>query len=559
MRKQKNYDFYHINKVESIRDLMEQAVNEAGDKPAFKYKENNEIKEQTYKEFQYDTNCLGTALSSIKMEDTHIAVIGENSYEWLTVYISVLKSNNVIVPVDKEAPVEEIINILENSDSEVLFYSGRYNKYIDEIKSKLPQIKYFIGFANTESKDNILSYKEFIEKGKILLDEGDTSYTSIETKDTSKLKMLVYTSGTTGMAKGVMLSEHNLISVAYYGVQVTHIYTTCLSILPYHHTYEAVAGIILSLHQHACICINESLKAVVKNLQIYKPDYILVVPAFVELFYRKIWDNAKETGKDKLLKIMIKVSNCLRFFGIDLRKKLFKSVHAAFGGNLRKIVSGGAPIDGELGKFFEDIGIQLINGYGITECSPLVSVNRDYFNDCYTVGVPLPCVEIKFENITPEGEGEICVKGDIVMLGYYKNEELTKDVLKDGWFNTGDYGRMNEKGQLLITGRKKNLIVLENGKNVFPEEIENYIKRVPYILEVVVRGIKNEKGSETALLAEVFLNEEKVKEMQIKDIENTLKKDISEACSELPIYKRISKIVIREKEFDKTTTNKIKR
>ena len=559
MRKQKNYDFYHINKVESIRDLMNQAVNEAGDKPAFKYKENNVIKEKTYKEFEYDTNCLGTALSSIKMENTHIAVIGENSYEWLTVYISVLKSNSVIVPVDKEAPVEEIINILENSDSEVLFYSGRYNKHIDEIKKNLPQIKYFIGFANTESKDNILSYKEFIEKGKSLLDKGDTSYTSIETKDTSKLKMLVYTSGTTGMAKGVMLSEHNLISVAYYGVQVTHIFTTCLSILPYHHTYEAVAGIILSLHQHACICINESLKAVVKNLQLYKPDYILVVPAFVELFYRKIWDNAKETGKDKLLKIMIKVSNFLRFFGIDLRKKLFKSVHAAFGGNLRKIVSGGAPIDGKLGKFFDDIGIQLINGYGITECSPLVSVNRDYFNDCYTVGVPLPCVEIKFENVTPEGEGEICVKGDIVMLGYYKNEELTKEVLKDGWFNTGDYGRMNDKGQLLITGRKKNLIVLENGKNVFPEEIENYIKRVPYILEVIVRGIKNDKGAETALLAEVFLNEEKVKEMQLTDIEATLKKDIAVACTELPIYKKISKIVIREKEFDKTTTNKIKR
>jgi len=538
---------------------MQQAVNEAGDKTAFKYKEKNEIKEKTYKEFEYETNCLGTAITSINMGESHIAVIGENSYEWLTVYITVLKSNGVIVPVDKEAPVGDIINILENSDSEVLFYSGRYSKHIDEIKTKLPQIKYFIGFANEKSEGNILSYKEFMEKGKKLFDGGDTTYSSIETKDTSKLKMLVYTSGTTGMAKGVMLSEHNLISVVYYGVQVTHIFTTCLSILPYHHTYEAVAGIILSMHQHACICINESLKAVVKNLELYKPDYILVVPAFVELFYRKIWDNAKATGKDKLLKVMIKISNFLRFFGIDLRKKLFKSVHAAFGGNLRKIVSGGAPIDGKLGKFFDDIGIQLINGYGITECSPLVSVNRDYFNDCYTVGVPLPCVDIKFENLTPEGEGEICVKGDIVMLGYYKNEKLTNEVLKDGWFNTGDYGKMNDKGQLMITGRKKNLIVLENGKNIFPEEIENYIKRVPYILEVVVRGIKNDNGAETALLAEVFLNEDKVKEMQITDIETTLKKDISQACTELPIYKKISKIVIRDKEFDKTTTNKIKR
>ena len=256
---------------------------------------------------------------------------------------------------------------------------------------------------------------------------------------------------------------------------------------------------------------------------------------------------------------MIKVSNFLRALGIDVRRKLFKSVHEAFGGNLTKMVTGGAPIDGKLGKFFDSIGILLTNGYGITECSPLVSVNRDYFNDCYTVGVPLPCVEIRFEDVTPEGDGEICVKGDIVMLGYYKNEELTKEVLNDGWFKTGDYGRLNEKGQLLITGRKKNLIVLDNGKNVFPEEIENYIKRVPYILEVVVRGIKDDKGAETALLAEVFLNEEKLKEMQIEDVEGVIKKDIAEACKELPIYKKISKIEIRDKEFDKTTTNKIKR
>lgn len=559
MKKNKNYELYNVKKIENIRDLMKQAVDEAGAQIAFKYKVKDEVKEVTYKEFQNETNYIGTALSSVNMGNAHIAVIGENSYEWVTVYISVLKSNGVIVPIDKESPVGDIINILENSDSEVLFYSKRYEKFIPEIMEKVPNIKYFIGFANEESKDKILSYKEFMEKGKKLVEGGDTSYTSIETTDTSKLKMLVYTSGTTGMSKGVMLSEHNLVSVAYYGVQLTKIQGTCLSILPYHHTYEAVAGIILSLHQHSCICINENLKAVVKNLQLYKPDYVLVVPAFVELFYRKIWANAKETGKETLLKIMIKISNFLRIFGIDLRRKLFKSVHQAFGGNLTKMVTGGAPIDGKLGKFFDSIGILLTNGYGITECSPLVSVNRDYFNDCYTVGVPLPCVEIKFEDVTPEGEGEICVKGDIVMLGYYKNEKLTNEVIQDGWFRTGDYGRLNEKGQLLITGRKKNLIVLDNGKNVFPEEIENYIKRVPYILEVVVRGIKDEKGAETALLAEVFLNEEKIKEMQIEDIEGSLKKDIADACKELPIYKKIAKIEIRDKEFDKTTTNKIKR
>lgn len=553
-----NYDYYNVEKVDSIKQLLESAAADAGDKIAFKYKENKDVKCVTYNNFLEDVYSLGTALFSINMTSSHIAVIGENSYPCLTVYLSVLKSNGVVVPIDKELPLQDIINVLENSDSEVLFYAEKFGKYIDEISKKLPKIKYFIGFSNTNSSDNILSYSEFIEKGRALYKSGNTSYSSIEGNQ-NELRLLVYTSGTTGMAKGVMLTEHNLVSLVYCGLQISTVYDTCLSILPYHHTYEGVAGILVGLHHHSCICINDSLKNVLKNLQLFKPDYIYVVPAFVELFYKKIWSNAKEGNKDLALKIMIKLSNFLRFFGIDIRRKLFKSIHNAFGGNLIKIVTGGAPIRAELGSFFDSIGINLINGYGITECSPLVSANRDYFNDCATVGVPLSCVEIKFENVTPEGDGEICVKGDTVMLGYYKNEKLTNEVLQNGWFKTGDYGRMNEKGQLLITGRKKNLIVLENGKNVFPEEIENYIMRIPYVLEVIVKGIENEEGAETGLLAEVFLSQDKIKELQIENVESTLKKDISNACLQLPIYKKISQIVIRDKEFDKTTTNKIKR
>ena len=256
---------------------------------------------------------------------------------------------------------------------------------------------------------------------------------------------------------------------------------------------------------------------------------------------------------------MIPVSNGLRKIGIDLRGVLFKSIHQAFGGNLREIVCGGAPIRPEIGKFFNDIGITLLNGYGITECSPLVSVNRLQFNDSSTVGVVLPCCEIKFENVTPDGDGEVCVKGDIVMQGYYKEPEKTARVLKDGWFNTEDYGRFNKKGQLVINGRKKNMIVLDNGKNVYPEEIENYILGIPYVQEVVVKGKKNEIGQEVALIAEVFPNQEKVKELNIENLEEKLKSDISDVCKELPIYKRISSVDIRKEEFAKTTTNKIKR
>lgn len=548
-----------VTKVTSIKEMLNLVAKESGDKLAFKYKgKDDRIVHVTYKQFVEDTEELGTALASIGMHDKHIAMIGENSYKWLTVYLTVLKSTGVFVPIDKELTAKEIINVLKHSDAEVLFFSERYEKWIPEIKEAVPNIKFFIGLDRKVDEGNQLSYKLFKEKGRKELSKGNTTYTDLK-DDENKLKLLVYTSGTTGAPKGVMLTEHNLISVVNYGLQVADIKTRCLSVLPYHHTYEAVAGILVALHKRACICINDSLKNVLKNLQLYKPDYIYLVPAFTEIFYKKIWSNAQESGKAKALKIMIPISNGLRKVGIDLRCVFFKSIHQAFGGNLREIVCGGAPIRPEIGKFFNDIGITLLNGYGITECSPLVSVNRLQFNDSSTVGVVLPCCEIKFENVTPDGDGEVCVKGDIVMQGYYKEPEKTARVLKDGWFNTEDYGRFNKKGQLVINGRKKNMIVLDNGKNVYPEEIENYILGIPYVQEVVVKGKKNEIGQEVALIAEVFTNQEKVNELKIENLEERLKTDISEACKELPIYKRISNVEIRKEEFAKTTTNKIKR
>lgn len=553
----KNYPLNEVKKVDSVKDLMRQATEEAGDKIAFMYKEGKENIEVTYAKFQEDTIALGTAITELGLNDKHIACIGDNSYKWLTTYLTVLKSDGVFVPVDKELPIEDIINILKSSDSEILFYAEKYEKYVEQILREATNIKFLIGFSRKEESNNVLSYDRFIEDGRKSFNAGNQKYLKLKS-DPNSLKLLVYTSGTTGMAKGVMLTENNLISCVYYGLQVATVYSRCLSVLPYHHTYEGVAGILVALHHHSTICINDSLKNVLKNLQFYKPDYIYVVPAFAELFYKKIISNAKENKKYGIMKTMIVVSNALRKIGIDVRKKLFKDVHNAFGGNLREIVCGGAPIRPEVGKFFEDIGIDLLNGYGITECSPLVSVNRPYFNDCRTVGVVLPCCEVKIVNPDEDGNGEVHVKGKIVMLGYYNDEERTNEVLKDGWFNTGDYGNINEKGQLSITGRKKNLIVLNNGKNVFPEEIEAYVARVPYVQEVVVRGIK-EDGREVGLQAEVFLNQDMVKSMGIEDVHETLKKDISNVTKELPVYKKITDIKIRENEFVKTTTNKIKR
>ncbi len=559
---QKNYDYNKTVKIQTIKELMDLAVKEDGDKNAFEYRDNQDkekINKVTYREFQNDTYYLGTALSMINMLNSHIAVIGDNSYEWLTVYLTILKSNGVIVPIDKELTSKEIINVLKSSDSEVLFYAEKYEQYIEEFRKELPKVKYFIGFQEKEENKNNLSYIQFKEKGKQEYLLGNTSYVDIEHENTNTLKMLVYTSGTTGDPKGVMLTEHNLISCVYYGLQVAEIGTKCLSVLPYHHTYEAVAGILVGLHKHVTICINDSLKNVLKNLQTFKPNYIYLVPAFTEVFYKNIWSNAKKTGKDKILKIMIPLSNALRKVGIDIRGILFKSIHQAFGGNLKEIICGGAPIRPEIGKFFNDIGVMLLNGYGISECSPLVSVNRPKFNDSSTVGVILPCCEVKIQDPNSDGDGEIWVKGDIVMMGYYKDPERTEKVLKNGWFNTEDYGKINKKGQLIINGRKKNVIVLSNGKNIYPEEIENYILRIPYVLETIVKPIKNEIGHEVALCAEVFLNTEKIEEMKIDNIEEQLKKDISKQTKELPTYKHITKVEIRKTEFNKTTTNKIKR
>lgn len=542
-----NFSYYEVTKFNSIKEMLDIAVKEAGDKIAFKYKDDGEIVEIKYSDFVQQISWLGSALTEIGFSDKNIACIGSNSYKWVLTYLAVLKSAGVYVPVDKELPANDIFHILNESECSVVFYTKAHEELFMSNTDKLPNVKLYIGFDRTDDSGSFRSFDKFIEHGKSC---DSTKYLSL-TSDPNALKLLVYTSGTTGIAKGVMLSEHNLVSSIYYGLQVSTVYDSCLSVLPYHHTYESVSGILVSLHHHSTICINDSLNAVLKNLQLYKPSYIYLVPAFVEVFYSKIIKNVKESGKEKVFYKLISLSNGLRRIGIDLRKTLFKSVHEAFGGRLRKIVCGGAPIRPEIGKFFDDVGISLINGYGITECSPLVCANHDMFNDYHTAGIKLPCIDWRVDSPNEEGIGEICVKGDVVMLGYYKQPEKTAEVLKEGWFYTGDYGYINDKQQLVITGRKKNIIVLSNGKNIYPEEIEGYIQGIDYVTEVVVKGLIDEKGDESSLVAELFLSEEKTSAEVLRDIKKV--------SHDLPVYKQISKVVIRDEEFDKTTSKKIKR
>lgn len=561
MKKQRNYPLYNVTPFSCIKEMLDIAEKEAGSGIAFKYKdESNKVIEITYKQFRTDTLSLGSALTSIGLNGLHVACIGENSYPWVTAYLTMLGSTGVFVPIDKELPAADIINVINHSDSEALFYSSAYEKIFIDNLDALAKIKAFIGFDRPQDSEDgrFLSYTKLLKQGYAMVCGGDTSYVD-QKSDPHSLKLLVYTSGTTGLSKGVMLTEHNLVSCVYYGLQISTVYDTCLSVLPYHHTYEAVCGILVGLHKHATICINDKLRAIQNNLQLYKPSYLYLVPLFTEVFYKKIWATAEKEKKDKALRILIKISNFLRKFGIDMRRKFFTSIHSVFGGRLRKIVCGGAPIRPEIGEFFNDIGIDLINGYGITECSPLVTANRDYFNDWNTTGVKLPCIDIKIDDINEDGIGEICVKGDTVMLGYYKNEAETARCLKDGWFYTGDYGYLNDKEQLLITGRKKNLIVLDNGKNIYPEEIENYIYSIPYVKEVVVKSLKDEAGGEKALCAEAYLDPDELAEMKVSNPAETLKRDITALLNKLPSYKHIQKIIVRDTEFNKTTSKKIKR
>ena len=555
---QRKFTYNEVKKFNSITEMMEIAVADAGDKDAYRWLDKKEIKSSTYSEFYKTQNILGTALASLGISKSHVATTGENSYKWVCSYLTMLRSEGVFVPVDKELPIDDMINVLTQSDTEAIFYASKFEKIFHERENDLPNIKYFIGFGREENEGKFLSYDKLIEKGKKLLDDGDRSYLD-QKPDPNALKMLVYTSGTTGDPKGVMLSEHNLVSMVYYGMQVSKPETTELAVLPFHHTYEAVPGVLVSLHKHNTMCINQKLTQVLKNMQVFRPDYMYIVPAFAELFYKKIWAAAREGGKERGLKMLIHMSNALRKIGIDKRRKLFKTILDSFGGELRTLICGGAPVRAELGYFFDSIGIYLMNGYGITECAPLISVNRFDLDDCTTVGFVLPCLELKFDDVTDEGIGEICVKGDNVMLGYYKRPDLTEQVLKDGWFSTGDYGMLDSEGRLKITGRKKNIIVLTNGKNIYPEELEEKIGNIDYVKEVVVYAVLDENGAEDGLCAEAFLDEDMVSDMNEPDIKARLKKDIDEALAELPRYKQISEVVIRDTEFVKNSSNKIKR
>ena len=559
-----NYPMKDVRYTPNMKVVLEDSINKAnefGQDVAFRYRKGAEIIDVTFEQFYLDTKYVGSAFTEMGFKKGNkIAMIGPNSYEWITVFVSVLNSEAVFVPVDKELPIEEIAYVINDSDTDVFFYASVYDEKIKANMELFKNVKYFVNLDAKEDDGQFLSYRKLMEKGKALYEGGYTEYVDM-TPVEEELKMIVYTSGTTGTAKGVMLSLANVMSAQNYGLRVSSTARTMINVLPLHHTFGGLVDILVGIKCGTTMGINDSIRNILPNFKAYKPEAAMLVPLFVEKFYQRIWAGIEEKGLTKTFKAMVKTSNGLLKVGIDVRRKLFKSVHEQFGGNLRLIVCGGAPMREELGRFFESIGITITNGYGITECSPLVSVNRTHYYDFASVGVLCPDVQVKIDNPNEDGEGEILVKGPVVMMGYYKNPEKTKEVLtEDGWFSTGDYGRYDaEAEKLYITGRKKNIIVLKNGKNIYPEEIEDYLTAKPEIDEVIVSAIKDENGGETGLQAEIYPLQEKIEGLDDDGIYALMKGVIEKYNATMPDHKKVKKVTVRKTPFEKTTSNKIKR
>ncbi|MDD6265638.1 MAG: AMP-binding protein [Clostridia bacterium] len=544
----KKFDRLHPEKFSSIREMIRRAVKSDPNHTAYVYKKNKEQISVSNDEFYTRLQALGAKLCSMGFSSSHIACVAENSFNWILTFTTSLCTSGVFVPIDKELPIENIVYLLNDSKSEIVFCQDKFERALSKYENELPNVKYFVTFERTESEGKYLSFSSLIESGKSL----DKSEFESLTNDENALKYLVYTSGTTGVAKGVMLTEHNICSAIYYGMRISHMLDRGLSVLPYNHTYEAVCDILVAIHSHTTLCINDSLRRIQENMKLFKPEFVMLVPAFTDHFYSVIKNNIEKKGMTKSFNRMIKFSNSMRKVGIDLRRKLFAEIHRNFGGALRRIVCGGAPIRSDVSEFFDNIGISVTGGYGITECSPLVSLNHDEDNNIFTAGRRLECIEWKIDKPDENGIGEILIKGDVVMKGYYNRPDLTSEALKDGWFYTGDYGYITEKDEIVITGRKKNIIVMSNGKNIYPEELEQRIAQIPYITEVVVSADKNEFGQDIALKALVYIEDENIDVSALSD-------DVKKACDGLPPYKRVSKVERRSEPFEKTTTNKIKR
>ena len=568
----KNYPIYKTTFIDDMRSLVEEAAQNFTDSIAVSYKENywdKEVRKVTFTQWRDDVRNLGTALISGGFREKTIAIVGENSYGWCCSFFGVMAIGSVTVPVDKELPAEDIDGIITTTDCKAVIFGKASEARIKEIlrNGGFRTVDTLISVAPESSIETtvlngrkLTSLAALQAEGERLYKDGDNSYYDYKI-DVNKLASIVFTSGTTGKGKGVMLSQANIgldMTLGMYNFDITR---KTLHVLPPHHTFGSTVNYVGHLSQGCEVYISSGIKHVSDEIREQQPTHLILVPAFLEVMNRKIWTTARKSGKEGLLKAMMKVSDLLRKVGIDVRKKLFASVLSAFGGKLELIICGGAKLDEEIINTFDSLGITVLNGYGITECSPLISANRNRYRKPGSVGTPILACRIKIDNPDENGEGEICVKGPNVMLGYYNNPEATAEVFdKDGFFHTGDYGKLDEEGWIYITGRKKNLIILSNGKNVYPEEIEADLQKVEGVAEVVVyAGESRVQKDKITIVAEIFSDSDLLKDKGITDLQAYFEDQVRQLNAKMPPYKAVKRVKLRDTEFQKNTSRKITR
>ncbi|MBQ1934974.1 MAG: AMP-binding protein [Clostridia bacterium] len=548
-----------INK--NLYDMVKSGAELFGDKALYLYDRNGTENVFTYNDLLLHVNAIGTALSAYGLFGGNVAIVGDTCPEYIASYLAVVNGNGVIVPLPKELSADNLADFIKLSECDAVIYTKAMNATFKSERALFDTVKYFIPIEPDDFTDErTLPYVSLLEKGKEMLDNGATVLTEHEI-DMEKMCAIIFTSGTTGTSKGVMLNQRNLTTAANSAGQSMQYDddNTFISFLPPYHTYEMSIGQFAIMNLGATIKINSSLKRTIHDMASFKPNALMLVPLFVETMHKRIWDEIDKRGMRKKVKAGMKASDAMLAMGIDMRQKLFGQITSAFGGNLKSIVCGGAAVNPEIIKDFHSFGILILEGYGITECSPLVSVNRPDGVRLKSVGTPVDGCTAKIDVGDDGKTGEILVKGDNVMLGYYKNPEATAEVFtEDGYFRTGDIGYMDEDGYIYITGRKKNVIILSNGKNVFPEEIEEYIYKIPEILEAVVIGRKDQNDV-PRITAVCVPDMTKFEGVENEEIEARIRAAIAEMNKKLPIFKQVAVTEVRWEEFEKTPSRKIKR
>ncbi len=555
--------------ITDIKDMLESSCREFAENTAFlvKDKKGGEYRPIKYKEALADVNGLGTALIAGGLKGKRISVIGENSYQWAVSYLAAVCGTGIVVPLDKELSPSELKQIVQQAEVSCVIFDAKHEETFRRMKKDGDtSIEVLIAMDAKDSTSEVFAWKDLVESGKNMVLTGNREFMEAQI-DIDEMSILLFTSGTTGISKGVMLSHRNIAADLMTAPTVLLVKPTDMffSLLPLHHTYECTAGFLMPLYKGASIAYCEGLKYIVKNLSEAKPTFFLGVPAVFENLYKKIWQNVRKKGKEDLLKRVIKINRKTKKIGIDLGNLFFKEIRALFGGRMRMVICGGAAINPAVLEGIQDFGIMALQGYGLTEAAPLGALNPDTAPNSRSIGRKFPCFDIKIENAGEDGIGEICLKGENIMLGYYERPDLTAEVLRDGWFYTGDLGYMDQQGYVYLTGRKKNVIITKNGKNVYPEELEYYLSKVPYIQESMVWGRESESGEDTVIVASVVINSEAFREvfgeqeMSDEEIIAQLWKEVDKINLEVPFFKKIKAIVLRKEEFEKNSSKKIKR